>query len=424
MKTQLQQLILKTALFNFFVVACVGLVLRYMQAYGISFINYKYLLHAHSHYAMGGWMFTALFAAVVSVFKVVNENNVKTYRNIFFLSQAGIAGMLLSFPFQGYGLWSIALSQVYVLATYWFAYRIWRDLRWKLTSVRYLKTALFFLVFSSLGPYAVGPMMVNHLAGSSWYYNAIYFYLHFQYNGWMVFAVFALVFKYLEEKRVIINHRNAYTGWWLMAAACVLTYFLSVLWSKLGLVFNVLGGAGALLQIAALYFTVKALLPYRPLWKSGSSTLVRILTVSAVAAFGVKTILQLLSSLPAIADAAYRYPNFIIAYLHLVFIGFMSFFLFAFFMKKEIMSANRIASVGMLLLFTGFVVTELLLVLQALTAWLGLAPIPSFSYYLFYFSVCMPAGLLLLVSNRLNFSLSDSVITKTTHYETAQHQLP
>lgn len=423
MKVQLQQLIFKTALFNFLVVACVGVVLRYIQAYGISFINYKYLLHAHSHYAMGGWIFTALFAAVVLAFNVINKSNAKIYRHIFLLSQAGIAGMLFSFPFQGYGLWSIVFSQVYVLATYWFAYCIWRNLRWKLTSVRYLKTALFFLVFSSLGPYAVGPMMVNDLAGSSWYYNAIYFYLHFQYNGWMVFAVFALVFKYLEEKHVTMNHRKAYIGWRLMTAACVLTYFLSVLWHKPGLMFNVLGGTGAVLQIAALYFTVKALLPYDSPWKLGSSTLVRIFTLSAVAAFGIKIILQLLSSLPVIADAAYRYPNFIIAYLHLIFIGFISFSLFAFFMQKEIIKINRVTGAGMLLLFIGFVITELLLVLHALTAWLGLSSISNFSCYLFYFSVCMPVGLLLLTSNCLNCSFSDSAIIKTTYHETAQHQL-
>jgi hypothetical protein len=419
MKTQLHILAFKTALFHFFMVSILGLVLRYSQAFGLSFINYKFLLHAHSHYAMGGWMFTGLFAAILSVFRVVNDGNEKSYRSIFFLAQLGIAGMVFTFPFQGYGLWSILFSEVYVIATYWLTYQLWKDIKGDIASSRFLKSALFFLVLSSLGPYAVGPMMANKMANSVWYHDAIYLYLHFQYNGWMVFAIAALVFKHLERKNLLLNNRQAHVGWTLMNVSCVLTYFLSVLWSKPGVAFNILGGAGALMQIVGAYYLLKSVLPFRAFLHNSHRT-VQALTIIALLALAVKILLQAISGLPVVADAAYRYPNFIIAYLHLVFIGFMSTGLFALFATWRLLSINRVSLFGILVFFSGFVITELLLVAQSLLAWQGMAAIAAFSQSMFYCSLAMPIGLFfVLVAQYLPENINSILSSKKNLYEAA-----
>jgi hypothetical protein len=392
MKPELYKLAFKTALFHFFMVSIFGLVLRYSQAFGVSFINYKFLLHAHSHYAMGGWMFTCLFAGILSVFKLVNDGNEKRYLSIFWLAQIGIAGMVFTFPLQGYGFWSIMFSEVYVIATYWLTYQLWKDIRSDIASSKFLKSALLFLVLSSLGPYAVGPMMANQMANSVWYYDAVYFYLHFQCNGWMVFALTAMALKHLESKNLIMNNKQAHVGWLLMNVGCVLTYFLSVLWSKPGLLFNIVGGAGALIQLVGIYYLLKCILPFRGFLYNNHRT-VQTLSIMALLAFTLKILLQAISALPILAEVAYRYPNFIIAYLHLVFIGFMSAGLIAFFTAKGLLALNRVTLAGVIIFFSGFVVTELLLVAQSILAWQGMPAIAGFSQYMFYCSLTMPTGL-------------------------------
>lgn len=419
MKTELHKLAFKTALFHLFVVSVLGLVLRYSQAFGLSFINYKFLLHAHSHYAMGGWMFTGLFAGILSVFRVVNDGNEKRYRSIFWLAQLGIAGMVFTFPFQGYGFWSILFSEVYVIATYWLTYQLWKDLRGDMASSKFLKSALVFLVLSSVGPYAVGPMMANHMANSVWYYDAIYFYLHFQYNGWMVFALAAMALKHLERKNLMLNSRQAHVAWLLMSTGGVLTYFLSVLWSKPGIAFNIVGGAGAFIQLAGVYYLLKSVLPFRAFLNNSHRT-VQALAIIALPAFALKILLQAISGLPVVAEAAYRYPNFIIAYLHLVFIGFMSAGLMAFFTTWGLLVLNRITVVGIVLFFSGFVVTELLLVAQSLLAWQGMPVIAGFSQYMFCCSLAMPTGLFfVLASQYLSENFTSILSSKKNLYEAA-----
>src|SRR5450755_456848 len=56
---------IKFSLISLAAVAFLGCILRYKIAFSLSFINQKYLLHAHSHFAFTGWITQALMACLI-----------------------------------------------------------------------------------------------------------------------------------------------------------------------------------------------------------------------------------------------------------------------------------------------------------------------------------------------------------------------
>ena len=72
----------------------------------------------------------------------------------------------------------------------------------KTNSYKCAKHALWYMVLSSLGPWILGAIMNTLGAESIWYRLSIYFYLHFQYNGWMILGLLG-VFIYVMERNEI-----------------------------------------------------------------------------------------------------------------------------------------------------------------------------------------------------------------------------
>ena len=71
-----------------------------------------------------------------------------------------------------------------------------------------------------------------------------------------------------------------------------------------------------------------------------------------------------LSVFPYFKDYAFFNKSIIIAYLHLSLIGVISFFLLSFFLELKWLQTNRFVKAGSLLLISGFIITEVLLVLS------------------------------------------------------------
>src|SRR3954468_12581724 len=107
------------ALFNLMLVAILGVIMRYKIAYSLPFVEQKYVLHAHSHFAFGGWITQALMSLMVaSISKQVNKNYFKKYRFILIANLVTSYGMLVSFIYQGYALFSIIFSTLSIFAGY------------------------------------------------------------------------------------------------------------------------------------------------------------------------------------------------------------------------------------------------------------------------------------------------------------------
>lgn len=387
--SRLKNFLLGTAFFNLFLTASLGLLLRSVPLLNSFPLEYKNLLHGHSHFAFGGWAMPILIWLVMQYFpSVTSRISFVHWRNIIFTAILSAYGMLFSFPFEGYGVGSIIFSTLSVASGYYLAIvflKASKDEKEK-TSVRFLRAGLFYFMLSAIGPFATGPLVAMGKQGAPIYFDAIYFYLHFQYNGWFTFAVLAVLYSILEKK-TNVNGKKAFS---FLNISCFPAYFLSILWNHPNAIFYWISGVAAFLQLIAVYFLVKDLLHYKE-----ENRFIKTIIRLVIAAFVLKNVLQFFSAFPKIADLAYDNRNFIIAYLHLVLLGFISLFAFAFVMKakKELMHFSFIKAVQVFLF--AFVVTEFLLVANAYGNVLGFI-IPHFEVMLFAFTCLLPASVLIL----------------------------
>ncbi|MBK6635665.1 MAG: hypothetical protein IPG38_16455 [Chitinophagaceae bacterium] len=107
---------LKITLLNLLIVATIGVVLRYKILYPLPFIDQKHLLHGHSHFAFSGWITQAIMTLmVVYLANSKGETIYKRYRWLLYANLFTAYGMLVAFPIEGYGLYSIIFSSASVL---------------------------------------------------------------------------------------------------------------------------------------------------------------------------------------------------------------------------------------------------------------------------------------------------------------------
>ncbi|MCU0444935.1 MAG: hypothetical protein MUE85_08440 [Microscillaceae bacterium] len=349
------------ALFWLMLAAGLGALLRYSFLDAIPYFNYAYSLHTHSHLMFLGWVFNALAGALL--FALVAEANYPKYERIFWVLQISILGMLIAFPIQGYARFSIAFAGLHTLGAGWFAYCFWQDTRVKhLISNQLARWALLFMLLSNLGPLALGIIKAQGGGDSVAYKLALYFYLHFQYNAWFILAILALFWAWLEQLDIKISAKKAQNCLNLMVLSSFLSYSLSTLWAKPGWSVYLLAQISAVLQVGAwLYFSqiLWQVYPKLEITKLG----VKVLLSISYLAFTLKIVLQFWSALP-VASWFFETRPLIIAYLHLVFLGVVSFFLLAYFSQKQFFClCHWLGKIGAQGLILSLGLTEIILIL-------------------------------------------------------------
>lgn len=395
------------ALGYFFLAALLGVFLRLFFVTSIP-ANFRYLVHAHSHIALLGWVYLALSTLIYKMY-FQKERKEKTYKRIFWFTQITLLGMLFTFPFTGYAALSIIFSTLFLFASYlftWFVLKKTPEHHKKTSSYKCIKAALWYLVFSSIGPWALGAIMATLGKTSIWYKMAIYFYLHFQYNAWFILALCGILFYFLEKKGLFINKKDFIRFFYLLNSSIILTFFLSVLWAEPHWKYYTLAALGAVLQIMAFLEFFRIL---KSVWKDtrfNISPFTRFLLKTAAGMLVVKILLQLLSAHPYFAELAFTYTDFVIGYLHWVFLGLITLALFAF---LEMAGLLKVSKPALGIYLTGFILSEVLIFYKGTSIWLGL---PFFSDYfkiLFAVSSLLPlsVGMILfknLLTKKQNFS--------------------
>jgi hypothetical protein len=226
------------------------------------------------------------------------------------------------------------------------------------------RASLLLLALSSIGPFSLGYLKANHLDHANMYRFAIYFYLHFQYNGFFLFGILSLLMTLVEEKLSERDLRRATLGSYMLIFACLPAYFLSILWSQPNTIFNIIGFAAALTQLIGLYFFIPAIRTL--LTQVRLTTQERLLFLLSFVSLGMKSTLQLISAYPAAAAFANEFRSVVIAYLHLVLLGGISLFLIAWLIHKEVIPHNVAFALGLILI--GFISSEVIL---AILPWNG-----------------------------------------------------
>ncbi|HUH47313.1 MAG TPA: hypothetical protein VLZ54_09185 [Arenibacter sp.] len=380
----------------FLMAALLGVLLRTFVVLPIIPLNYRFIVHTHSHIALLGWVYMALTTVLYHLFLSGQEVG-KKYKWIFWTTQLSLVGMLLSFPFQGYALFSIAFSTLFLLASYWFAAFFMKNVsaHFKGTyAYKCIRIALWFMIGSSIGPWAMGPIMTLMGPESIWYRLAIYFYLHFLYNGWMILALAGLFFHVLERWQIVVPQRKFNTFFQFTVGGIVLSVFLSLLWTKPMAIFYVLGGIGALLQIIGFFILFGICFDNRSLLKKALPIQRYGMLLLIASLLMVKIALQFLSAFPYFADLAATALDFTIGYLHWTFLGVITIGIFFF---LDYFGLIKLTKQGFIIYLMGFLFTESFIFYKGLAAWQRWSLFDGYLKYLAFFSLLIPLALLLIL---------------------------
>lgn len=363
---------IKFSLLNLLLVATLGLLMRYKIAFELPFIHQKNIQHSHSHFAFAGWVSQTLIILMVHFLSKQKVSiNLEKYKKVFIANLVCAYIMLFSFIFQGYGLISILFSTLSIFVSFWFAFLYFKDLKLVSNNAlakNWFKAALFFNVISSFGTFALAYMMATKNLPQDYYLSSIYFYLHFQYNGWFWFACVGLFINQLTPSLIIEKANKTIFIWFFIS--CIPAYLLSVLWLKLPIWIYSIAVVSSVLQVLAWIKFMKVIIP-NFIKNFSLAPFFKWIYISIIACISIKFLLQLGSTIPVVGDLAFGFRPIVIAYLHLVLLAIISGFLLVYLFTNQLVIENNNIKKALALFIIGIFLNELVLAVQG---------IASFSY--------------------------------------------
>jgi hypothetical protein len=393
----------KLSLIGLFLVASLGLIMRYKIAYSLPWINQKNLQMAHSNLAFLGWISHSLWIFIVqAICKEVTTKQLQSFNILLRTNLIGIMLLSTSLLVLGnktatYLLFSLQL--IINLLLIFFTYQVVSKSS-KKAGHQTIQFSLAFQLLAILGNAALIVLLASKTIYQQSYLIATYWHLHFSYNGWFLFACLGL----WQRFAVIGLNQTPIPQYWinLMAISCIPAYGLSILWLKLPIYIYIPIVLSALVQIYAwikiLYFThtkhshalkQKNLISYY-------------LFALVLMAMSVKCILQLGSVIPAVSKLAFGFRPIVIAYLHLILLGVISLFIVSYAYINQWIPNHKFTQLSIAILCFGILANELILAIQG---------IASFSYTIIPFSnegllfaaiILWIASLMLWLSNTKN----------------------
>ncbi len=379
--------------FNLLLVAGLGVLLRYKIAFSLPLIEQKHVLHSHSHFAFAGWITQTLMVLLVHYLGLhKGEIVIKRYRWLLYANMVTAYGMFIAFIIQGYGLFSISFSTLSIFTSYLFAWNFWKDLNSigkNKISHYWFKAALVFSIISSIGAFGLAFMMANKIIHQNWYLATVYFFLHFQYNGWFFFAGMGLLVSRLESITAFLKKLRII--FWLFCLACLPAYFLSALWLPFPDIIYWIIIIAVIAQLAGWYLMTRILLSSKNILQTIFTKYGRILLLLSAIAFTIKIILQSGSIHPALSQLSYGFRPIVIGYLHLVLLAVTTIFILGFIVSLELINISKAMITGCFVFVAGIIINELLLMLQGVTA-LSYNSIPNMNEYLLFAAIILFAG--------------------------------
>ena len=317
------------AFLYFIITILLGLSLRVSYIADV-FFNIRHVTHSHSHIGLLGWIYTILSSLICQYF--LRETDRKPYFILFLCTQFCILGMLFSFPFGGYFLYSIIFSSLFIICTYWFSIfflkrsKKYSFIRFSISksvdaehdkplSLKFVHWGIYFLILSSIGIWLLPVAIVKAGKGSDWYNSALYFFLHFQYNGWFLAVLFGLLVGEIEHKS-LLNSKQLKGALYNFVIGTIGSVTLSWVGFFNEPILYIIGNISGFLLLASIFELYRA---YMQLEKP--AFLMQMFLLLCM----LKTIFMFLGSFPWIAEVVLPNREFVISYLHFTFLGVIGF---------------------------------------------------------------------------------------------------
>lgn len=383
---------------NFVILALLGVLLRYKILFRLPFVEQKHLLHAHSHFAFAGWVSLALYLAVIYVLQPT-EKKLRQFEWVLVAQQMSSFGMLFTFPFTGYDTGSIAFSTASIFVSYAFAWLAIQELMQQhVNSItrKFLVTGLLCNVVSSAGTFILAYLMATRNLQQDLYFGSVYFYLHFQYNGWFLFTIAGIFFAVLQKLTGHADAKLINRIFYLLLLALVPAWFLSLMWMRIPSWMYYLAVAGAIIQLPALWYLLLYVYRNSKHIHKQLNPVVKWFWLIAGTAFALKILMQGLSAIPQLNTYAFGLRSIVIGFLHLVLLCFVSVFIIGWFIKEKLLLLpNRSATAAAWIFAAGVLLNEVLLMLQGVMA-MQSQPFPVANYFLLAAACIILTGLLVL----------------------------
>lgn len=388
---------LQFSLVNLLIVALLGLLMRYKIGFEFPFLDQKHLQHSHSHFAFTGWISHTLMVLMILFLENKTKQTPNTisnkYNKILTANLICAYGMLVFFIIQGYGLFSIIFATASIFVACIFTYFYFQDLHQIAKddlSKSWFKAALFFNVISSVGTFALAYMMVTKNIHQNEYLASIYYYLHFQYNGWFFFACMGLLFSMLQLKP---SDNPFYEKVFkLFFIACFPAYFLSTLWWDLPVFVYVLSVIAAVIQVYAWFRFLVIIIKIKQEFLENLPYFLKYILLFVGFAVSLKLLLQLGSTVPALSQLAFGFRPIVIAYLHLVLLAVISLFLLFYIYANHLIHYNKQIKMGIIIFSVGVLLNEVILAIQGIASF-SYTVIPLVNEMLFGAAIVLVSGI-------------------------------
>jgi hypothetical protein len=222
-----------------------------------------------------------------------------------------------------------------------------------------------------------------------WYQLSVYFYLHFQYNGWMLFGLFGLFYSIVEAKGIELSNKKIRVVHRLLHLGVLLSFFVNVLWTHPPLFVHLLTALGGIL----LLWTLRH--PYRLIRQLELKKEEQLLLIFIGILLLLKSIGLIALGVPSLSDQLHQQKDLIIAFIHMNFIGIVSLALLWIAFRRAYL---KFLNGAIILFLTGFLITEFLLVIRSTHRFTM-----DYNYGLSIGSLCLAFGIFWI-----GFQLKDS----------------
>jgi hypothetical protein len=387
----------RLSLFNFLLVAVMGVLMRYKICFEFSVLDQKHLQLAHSHFAFTGWVTQTLMVFMIQYLQQkVEPLRTIVYRNILRLNALIAYGTIVSFVVGGYNTLSIVLLVFTILIGLVFTMYFISDTKGvKDISVNWFRGGLFFMTLSTLGTFSLAYMMANKHIDQHTYLASIYWYLHFQYNGWFFFACVGLLLNQLSK--YVPNAAGLKSVFYLFFGGCIISYILSVLWLNLAVGWIILAALGASMQgWAWIRLMVILKQPILTLTENKPS-LIRFIFWILALAITIKLLLQLGSTIPVVSTLAFGFRPVVIAYLHLILLSIISVCLLLHIWLGGFLHFDKHILLGMGIVLLFIYINQLILGIQGIASFANYV-LPYTNEILLGISVVLVLGISWMVS--------------------------
>lgn len=359
------------SIFNLCIVAFLGVLLRTKILFNLPWLDYNHLLKVHSNFAFGGWVTLTLMVLFVNDLLPGSQNKKSIYQFVFWGSFVCSWGLIFTLPFAKYADFTTYISTFFILITYIFSWIFIKDIYKAKVSktVRLLSvSALICLVLSSAGIFALAYLFATKSLDAVLYRNALYSYLHLQYNGFFSLAVFSLLFHKLESKLPERANRNIHRFSILFVLSILPSMFLSYHWSDPNTIIHTIAYIGCILTLLSLGLFLPVFVTMIKPFKTVSPSL-RFISLISITSFMAKMFFQSFTIINVIGNPVFGDRPIIMGFLHLVFLGFVTLFLLSYLSQTGILNIKMTFTKVSLLVFTlGIVINLILLWTQGLGA--------------------------------------------------------